>query len=442
MGQPGLNRRQLLTALGGLTVAGSLGFAALGTGADALASDARTRVRYWNLFSGGDGVNMIDMLDAFRAATPGVDVKDSTLRWGNPYYTKLAMAASGNRAPDLAVLHLGRLAGFAPERQLDPFDTDLLAEYGVREQDFNPTLWQRSLIDGQLYALPLDIHPQLNFYRKDICAQAGLIGDDGNLIALTSPEDWFDALKEAKKAVKKGLQTIGLHAFDQNFAWWFFMSFYAQAGGTYYDEQLTDVTFDTGKATEILEFLRRHITDGYNIVGSPDAEHFVNGGAFVWEGGWSVPVYDAPKIPYGATPLPPLFGKPATQAESHAFVLPHQSDRGGAANEAAHRLAAYVVRHAVDWAKGGHIPAYTPTLTDPAYRKLTPQSEYASAMDHMALEPPAWFAGSSGTLAQRIGPVVVAANLGSTTPDAAARRMRQVLTQLLETSNPMGGATA
>ncbi|GEC08053.1 sugar transporter [Streptomyces spinoverrucosus] len=442
MGQPGLNRRQLLTALGGLTVAGSLGFAALGTGADALASDARTRVRYWNLFSGGDGVNMIDMLDAFRAANPGVDVKDSTLRWGNPYYTKLAMAASGNRAPELAVLHLGRLAGFAPERQLDPFDTDLLAEYGVREQDFNPTLWQRSLIDGQLYALPLDIHPQLNFYRKDICAQAGLIGDDGNLITLTSPDDWFDALKEAKKVVKKGLQTIGLHAFDQNFAWWFFMSFYAQAGGTYYDEHLTDVTFDTGKATEILEFLRRHITDGYNIAGSPDAEHFMNGGAFVWEGGWSVPVYDAPKIPYGATPLPPLFGKPATQAESHAFVLPHQSDRGGAANEAAHRLAAYIVRHAVDWAKGGHIPAYTPTLTDPAYRKLTPQSEYASAMDHMALEPPAWFAGSSGTLAQRIGPVVVAANLGSTTPDAAARRMRQVLTQLLETSNPMGGGTA
>ncbi|MFG2512854.1 hypothetical protein [Streptomyces sp. NPDC048584] len=40
MGQPGLDRRQLLAALGGLTVAGSFGFAALGTGADALASGA------------------------------------------------------------------------------------------------------------------------------------------------------------------------------------------------------------------------------------------------------------------------------------------------------------------------------------------------------------------------------------------------------------------
>ncbi|CAM5523951.1 extracellular solute-binding protein [Streptomyces hirsutus] len=102
MGRPGLNRRHFLAAAGGLTVAGSFGFAALGTGADALASDAGTRVRYWNLFSGGDGYNMIAMLDAFREDNPGIDVKDSTLQWGSPFYTKLAMAAAGNRAPDVA----------------------------------------------------------------------------------------------------------------------------------------------------------------------------------------------------------------------------------------------------------------------------------------------------------------------------------------------------
>ncbi|MGQ4445100.1 sugar transporter, partial [Streptomyces violaceoruber] len=77
MGRPGLNRRHFLAAAGGLTVAGSFGFAALGTGADALASGADTRVRYWNLFSGGDGYNMIAMLDSFRKDNPGIDVKDS-----------------------------------------------------------------------------------------------------------------------------------------------------------------------------------------------------------------------------------------------------------------------------------------------------------------------------------------------------------------------------
>ncbi len=161
MGRPGLSRRRLLGAAGGLAVAASFGFAALGSGADALASTARTRVRYWNLFSGGDGSNMIAMLDAVRKAHPDIAVKDSTLQWGNPFYTKLAMAAAGNRAPDLGVMHIGRVAGFAPGRLLDAWDVSLLAKYGLRESDYNPRLWQRGIVDGKLYALPLDAHVQL-----------------------------------------------------------------------------------------------------------------------------------------------------------------------------------------------------------------------------------------------------------------------------------------
>jgi len=444
MGRPDLNRRHLLAAAGGLAVAGSFGFAALGTGADALASGARTRVRYWNLFSGGDGYNMIAMLDAFRKADPDVDVKDSTLQWGNPFYTKLAMAAAGNRAPDLGVMHMGRVPGFAPGRLLDPWDVGLLARYGVREQDFNPTLWKRGVIDGRLYALPLDVHVQLCFYRKDVLKKAGLLGDDDRMVPVTSVDEWFDMLKEAKKATKKGLQTIGLWANDQNFQWWFFVAFYTQLGGTWFNDARTEVTFDTDKATQVLEFIRRHITDGYSdpAFATAGAEQFINGTPFTWEGNWSVPVFSGAKLDYGATPLPPVFGRQATHAESHTFVLPHQSDRGGATDEAAHQLAAYVVTHARQWAAGGHIPAYTPTLSTPAYKKLYPQNEYVSAMNHQATEPKVWFAGSTGILAQRVGPVVASSTTGSAGPEAAARRMKGTLTELLAMKNPMDGHTA
>ncbi|EFE69690.1 sugar transporter sugar binding protein [Streptomyces viridosporus ATCC 14672] len=445
MGRPGLDRRQLLAGLGGLTVAGSFGFAALGTGADALASGADTRVRYWNLFSGGDGSNMIAMLDSFREANPGIEVKDSTLQWGSPFYTKLAMAAAGNRAPDLGVMHLGRVTGFSPGRLLDPWDVGLLAEYGVREADFNPDLWKRAVVDGRLYALPLDIHVQLCFYRRDVLKKAGLLGADGRMVPVTSTDEWFALLEEARRATGKGLQTIGLWHNDQNFQWWFFVAFYTQLGGTWFDDTRTEVTFDTDKAVRVLRFLRRHVTDGYaapGFGGGAGAEQFINGAPFVWEGNWSVPVFDGAEVDYGATPLPPVFGRPATHAESHAFVLPHQSDRGGATNAAAHRLAAHVVRHARQWAAGGHIPAYTPTLSSAAYRKLDPQSEYVSAMDHQATEPKVWFAGSTGILAQRIGPIVVSSTTGSADPRAAARRMKNTLGRLLAAKNPMDGRTA
>ncbi|MFI6464651.1 extracellular solute-binding protein [Streptomyces sp. NPDC050528] len=442
MGRPDLKRRHLLATAGGLAVAGSLAFAALGTGADALASGADTRVRYWNLFSGGDGANMIAMLDAFRKEHPGIDVKDSTLQWGNPFYTKLAMAAAGHHAPELGVMHMGRVAGFSPGRLLDPWDEDLLAKYGVRKADYNPALWNRGVIDGKLYALPLDIHVQLCFYRKDVLKKADLLGDDGRIVQVTSADDWFDVLKKARQVQKKGLQTIGLWTNDQNFQWWFFVAFYTQLGGGWFDAGNTQVLFDTDKATQVLEFFRKHVTDGYVIPGAPTGEQFINGAPFTWEGDWSVPVFSGAKLDYGATPLPPVFGKQATHAESHSFVLPHQAGRGGATNEAAHELAAYVVTHALQWAAGGHIPAYTPTLSTAAYKKLTPQNEYVTAMNHQATEPKVWFAGSTGVLAQDLGPLVVSSTMGSAKPAAVARTMKNHLTRLLASKNPMDGRTA
>jgi multiple sugar transport system substrate-binding protein len=63
-------------------------------------------------------------------------------------------------------------------------------------------------------------------------------------------------------------------------------------------------------------------------------------------------------------------------------------------------------------------------------------------MDHQATEPKVWFAGSTGILAQDLGPIVVSSTMGSAGPAAAAQRMKQRLTKLLATKNPMDGRTA
>ncbi len=102
-----LSRRALL---GGTCALGVSGLVSGCSGNDLLAEE-RTQLDYWNLFSGGDGVNMQAMLAAYRRAHPNVDLEAVTLLWGARYYTKLAMAGAGGRAPDIAVLHLGRLPG-------------------------------------------------------------------------------------------------------------------------------------------------------------------------------------------------------------------------------------------------------------------------------------------------------------------------------------------
>ena len=105
-----LSRRAVLKGIAGLGVGATLAgcsapvLSGLGTGGDTAGSLA-----YWNLFGGGDGVRMQQMLDGFRKANPDIDLQAVTLAWGNPYYTKLSLATLGDKPPDVAVSHLTRM---------------------------------------------------------------------------------------------------------------------------------------------------------------------------------------------------------------------------------------------------------------------------------------------------------------------------------------------
>lgn len=197
--QPSLDRRKALAGLGGLVAAGAVGFGAAGCAAPASATAGKTGLRYWHLFGGGDGVNMAALVDAFRKEHPDVDTVATQLQWGTPYYTKLAMVGAGGRAPDVAVLHLARLAGFGPGRLLDPFDLDRLADAGITPDRFPEAVWQRGAVDGKQYAIPLDTHPMVLYYNTEVCRKAGLLDGSGKLRPITGAAEFTDALRVAKR---------------------------------------------------------------------------------------------------------------------------------------------------------------------------------------------------------------------------------------------------
>ena len=126
-----------------------------------------------------------------------------TLAWGPPFYTKLAMSAAGGRAPEVATLHLSRLKGFSPSTMLDPIPVDLLNEAGIRESDFLPATWNRCIVDGKLYAVPLDQHPFVLYYNTEICKKAGLLGPDGKIKPVKGVDEFLDMLKAVKETTGK-----------------------------------------------------------------------------------------------------------------------------------------------------------------------------------------------------------------------------------------------
>ncbi|GGR65156.1 extracellular solute-binding protein [Streptomyces roseolus] len=437
-------RRVLAGSLSALATTGVLASTASCAPPSAAAS-GRTRLRFWHLFGGGDGVNMQKMLDDFRAAHPDVELEDTTLQWGAPYYTKLGMAGAGGRAPEVAALHMARLAGFGPGRLVDPFDLDLLAEAGVRPADFPEDLWRRGRIDGRQYAVPLDTHPLVLYYQTDICRKAGLM-DGERLKTVEGAAEFTEALRAAKKVTGTAALVTETLGPDCITPWRLFSTFYSQTGGTVLTPDGKGLALDDAKALRVLEYMAALVEEG---LWTRRADYAASVGifnqgrtAFHLNGDWEVTTFRTGGTPFSMTRVPALFGRATAQADSHAFVLPHQRGRDTATDRAACVFVAWMLKNSVEWAAGGHVPAYRPVLSDPAYLALDPQSAYRDVIDDVVLDEPAWFAGSASRMWIELGEVFSTLLTGSRTPREALSEAKLRLGRLLDTRNPLPGVAS
>ncbi|MBL1065554.1 extracellular solute-binding protein [Streptomyces sp. 7-21] len=441
---PGFSRRKLLRA--GLAGAGALlvSGTAAGCGNPLASSSDPSALTVWDLFSGGDGMLMDEMISAVSGGSgrdAGFSVNRTILDWGASYYTKLAMSAAGGRASDVAALHLSRLAAYAPGGLLDPWDLDLLAEFGVTEENFAPAVWRRAQHDGTVYAIPLDTHPFIVFYDRQVADRAGLLDSSGALAPIDSPEVMIEA-GEALAAETGRSGVLFGHVTDTSQNWRLFAGLYAQTGSTFGLPDGGEPQVDREAAVRVVSFLQRLFdgrTNPNNLDYASAMASFLGGrGGLYLSGAWELPTLRESGIDLGAAPLPTLFGEPAVYADSHAFVLPHQDNPDPERRREAHRYVAAILRQSLTWATAGHIPAYQPVLAEPEYAELEPQSSYASAMEVVVLDPPAWFTGAGSDFHSRMTQPLQTALLGGLSAERAVDRMIREADTLLSKPNPVG----
>ena len=433
----GTTRRAFLR---GAALAGGAGAAGLSLSSCATpitTAGAGSSLRYWNFFGGGDGERMIALVDAFRGENPQVDVTATTLAWGAPYYTKLAMAAAGGRPPDVATMHLSRLPVFA-EHLLDPWDLDVLAEFGVREEDFPAPLRERSQLDGRLYAVPIDAHPMVLFVNTDVCGEAGLLDASGALKPLTTPEAFVEAGR-ACAAVTGGTGTA-YPAADGFVTWMLFWTVFNQMGGTV-DLTGTRAEVDRDALLRTFTWLRDY-TDGTAVPRTLDAASsiavFGSGKAGLCiTGDWEVTTYLNSGIPFTMVPFPALFGTDVVRADGHSLVLPQQRSVDERSRRNAYAFVASLLKNSQGWAEGGHIPAYGPVAESPEYLALQPQSNIRGVADKVAFDPLAYFSGSGSTLMTQAGQILFSVHSGTTTPEQAVDQLVAWLDKQLATPSPV-----
>ena len=74
------------------------------------AFSAQTELTYWDFLGGGDGVRNKQIVEEFNKSQSEIHVTESTLPWGEPFYTKVHTAVVAGQTPDVMTYHLSHFA--------------------------------------------------------------------------------------------------------------------------------------------------------------------------------------------------------------------------------------------------------------------------------------------------------------------------------------------
>ncbi|MEV0715996.1 extracellular solute-binding protein [Asanoa sp. NPDC050611] len=397
---------------------------------------------FWNLFGGGDGVRMQQMLDAYQQGHPEIELAAVTLAWGNPYYTKLSLATVGDRPPEVAISHLTRMKNLVRADLLEELLPDDLARHGMTPDKFNQRAWEAGLVDGKAYAIPIDTHPFVMFYNTDICQEAGLLDASGKLKPLDGETAFIDAMTAAKQ-VTGGFGGALAFVSETSTPWRMFQSFYSQLGGQMLADDGNRVVIDDAKATQVLEFMQGLTRDGLfpnPIDYQGSIAMFANGETgFFFQGEWEITTFQTAKLPFSMTLFPNVFGGGtyAVQADSHTFVLPKQPHRDQARLDRSLTFVRSMLDQSKTWTEGGHVPLWLPFAESSEFAQMSPQSNYASAADSAAYDADGWYSGSGSNFEIITGSAIADVLAGASSPQQAIAQMRGNLEQLAGTASPL-----
>ena len=392
-------------------------------------ADGRTVIDFWNGFTGPDGKTMEAIVRQFQKANPDVLVRMQIIPWGT-YYDKLTLSLAYGGAPEVFIMHAGRLPEFASFGVIRPLE-DLFAASPLAEDDFAPVPWKATFYNGRQYAMPLDVHPIGLYYNTKLFKEAGIVDAQGNA---KPPETWEEFLDAARKLTK---DTNGDGQPDQ---WGFVftwqrtnaMTFMSQFGGAMVSPDGKRCRMNTPETLAAMRRMRELIYT-YRVAPKPEGIDawlaFRQGkAAMALEGIYMLASLEEQKgLQFAGAPAPQFGPRKAAWGGSHLLCQPAEISPEGA--KAAWRLMKFISDQSLAWAKGGQVPSRLDALRSPKFAAMPVQAQFAKQLPYVQYEP---LIPETNALFPFFDPAVEAVLLDLEKPEDALEDACRRITQVLE----------
>jgi len=353
-------------------------------GAGGNAASQPVEITFWNLFGGGEGDFVDQIVNGFNESQKEVAVKTLRLE-SNEYYAKFGTALASGKGPDVAVAHADRLAPFVKAGQLSALD-ELAAKADFNFNEITDSNVESVSFDGKPYAVPLDTHFHMFYYNKDLLSQAGLLNEDGTpKFGEISPEGFKTFLTEVKNKVP-GVTPFGVNTpyFHEPF-----YNLYYQAGGNILTEDLSKADLNNEKAKSVLNFYLDLYDQGLSDINDKtpwDTFHSGKSATWfggVWEAGWHL---GEAGLNVGITSIPPFFGSESHWSGSHTLVIPNYVSEEK--KVAAMKFMKYFTMEGGKiWGQAGHVPAGKAVAASDEYLKLPYRAEFIESQKTVKYAP-------------------------------------------------------
>lgn len=325
----------------------------------------------------------------------GIVVKTQSVEWG-VYYDRLSANVAGRTPPDIAIMHRSVLPNYQVRNLVRPLSKDFAA-VGIDVADFMPAAREAVSANGEVWALPFDLHALVWHVNADLFTRAGLVDDKGQPKLPTSPAELMQHAETMKAKTGKPYFTIPSGA-DPMPAWQY-LTWVWQQGGNIVDVEKKTALLESKESREALRLLNAlyaagHANRRHDYTGAQQA--FLGGEAAVLVNGtWGVDIYAAQAGSgksalknYVVRDMPNLYGKEVVWSDSHIWVVPVQPKPDAAKQKAVLSFLKFLNDHNFHWARTGQLPVRASVLNSAEFRALPHRAEYARTASIATALPP------------------------------------------------------
>jgi multiple sugar transport system substrate-binding protein len=272
--------------------------AALGAGLVGAAGAAEVRVVV-SEYSAATGPIFEGMAEEFEAKHPDIDIRIEVVSW-DTLEQKLTTDIAGGTPPDISIIGTRWLVGYVEEGVAEPLDGYMSDEFRAR---FIETFLEPSVIDGQVYGLPVAASARAMYYNKDLLEQAGI----------AEPPATWEELREAAGAIDAlgdDVHGFGLQGKEiETDAYWYYALW--SFGGDILEDGRSGIASE--EAIAAAEFYKGMLDDGLTqpeVTGynRQDIESLFKRGqlGLLLSGPWLRGQLqdEAPDVDYGIAPIP------------------------------------------------------------------------------------------------------------------------------------------